>query len=91
MILVPLLSMLTDTKDDQIFPTSVSIILPICIIILFSRVTEIPAMLTAAAPYMLGSIPGGLLAGFTGRYIPTKWLHRGLGLLIVWGGIRYLC
>ena len=23
--------------------------------------------------------------------IPAKWLHRGLGIFILWGGIRYLC
>lgn len=91
MILVPLLSALTDTEDDQIFPTSVSIILPICVVILLSRFNEIATAIPTALPYLLGSIPGGVLAGITGKYIPTKWLHRGLGLLIIWGGIRYLC
>lgn len=91
MILVPLLSALTDTEDDQIFPTSVSIILPICVVILLSRFNEIATALPTALPYLLGSIPGGVLAGITGKYIPAKWLHRGLGLLIIWGGIRYLC
>ena len=91
MVLVPLLTLFTRISDDQIFPTSVSIILPICIVILVSRVHEIPANFTLALPYLLGSIPGGILAGITGNKIPTKWLHRALGLLILWGGIRYLC
>ena len=40
---------------------------------------------------ILGSMAGGLLAGWTGNRIPVKWLHRILGILIIWGGIRYLC
>ena len=91
MVLVPLLTLFTGISDDQIFPTSVSIILPICIVILVSRVREIPGNFTQALPYLLGSIPGGILAGITGNRIPTKWLHRALGMLILWGGIRYLC
>ena len=38
----------------------------------------------------LGSALGGSLAGLWGKKIPTRWLHRGLGVLILWGGIRYL-
>ena len=41
-------------------------------------------------PYLLGSALGGSLAGLWGKKIPTRWLHRGLGVLILWGGIRYL-
>ena len=46
---------------------------------------------SASLPYLAGSAAGGVLAGFLGKKIPTVWLHRGLGILIVWGGIRYLC
>ncbi len=91
MLLVPLLTWLTDIKEEQVFPSSVSIILPICIVSLcISAVgTDIP--FATAWPYLLGSIVGGLLAGFIGDKIPVKWLHRALGLLILWGGVRYLC
>jgi Na+/H+ antiporter NhaC len=34
---------------------------------------------------------GVLLAGIIGKKIPVLWLHRILGVLILWGGIRYLC
>ena len=91
MVLVPLLTLLTRIADDQIFPTSVSIMLPICFVILISRAGEVPPSFFLALPYLLGSIPGGILAGITGNRIPTIWLHRALGLLIIWGGIRYLC
>ena len=91
MVLVPLLTLLTDIKDEEIFPVSVSITLPICIVILFIRFNEITPAFSLSLPYLLGSIPGGLLAGLTGSKIPTKLLHRVLGLLIIWGGFRYLC
>jgi len=45
----------------------------------------------ASVPYLFGSAAGGFLAGMYGKKIPTKWLHRGLGVLILWGGFRYLC
>lgn len=91
MLLVPLLTKLTRIPEKQVFPTSVSIILPVCVVslLLSSSYGGIP--LKEAWPYLLGSIPGGILAGMTGKRIPVKWLHRILGILILWGGIRYLC
>ena len=91
MVLVPLLSLLTPLKEDAIFPSSISIILPICLISLsITAITgEIPW--AQAIPYLSGSGLGGLLAGIWGKKIPVTWLHRGLGILILWGGLRYLC
>lgn len=90
MVLVPLLTGAAELDDDQVFPASVSIILPICVISLLLSAPESGLPIQTAVPYLLGSIPGGLLAGFLDRKIPVKWLHRGLGILILWGGIRYL-
>ncbi len=90
MILVPLLTKLTDLEDREVFPASISIILPICFVTLaFQDGNGLP--LAKAAPYLVGSAMGGVLAGIWGRKIPTVWLHRGLGVLILWGGWRYLC
>lgn len=90
MILVPLLTFCTDLGDDEIFPASVSIILPICLVSLFFTAWQNGIAWTAALPYLIGSASGGIASGLWGRKIPVKWLHRGLGLLILWGGIRYL-
>lgn len=90
MVLVPLLSIGGDLKEDQIFPASVGIILPLCLVSLTVTGLHAPLPWTDALPYLLGSIPGGLLAGLLGKRIPTKWLHRALGLMILWGGTRYL-
>lgn len=91
MVLVPLLTFMTDLSEEEIFPASISIILPICLVSLCFTAFSAGIELRSALPYLLGSAAGGLLAGVFGRRIPAKWLHRALGLLILWGGVRYLC
>ena len=91
MVLVPLLTLLTDMTDEEIFPASISIILPICLVSLVYTAVTGTVDFSTALPYLIGSAAGGLLAGFFGKKIPVVWLHRGLGILILWGGYRYLC
>ena len=91
MVLVPLLHTFADLEEDAIFPASVSIILPMCFVTLFIRCMQTPLPWGAALPYLIGSCVGGLLAGWLGKYIPTRWLHKLLGILILYGGWRYLC
>ena len=91
MVLVPLLSWLSPLEDREVFPASVCIILPICLVSL--SLSYRPGMVTGCTVliYMAASAGGGILAGSIGKKIPTVWLHKLLGLLILWGGIRYLC
>ncbi|MBQ7801171.1 MAG: sulfite exporter TauE/SafE family protein [Oscillospiraceae bacterium] len=91
MVLVPLLSLLTDLEDQEVFSSSIAIILPICLVSLTVSGLQSGIPWSAALPWLLGSAAGGVLAGFLGQKIPTVWLHQGLGILIVWGGLRYLC
>ena len=91
MVLVPLLCWLTDIEEEAIFPASVSIILPICIISLIFRVNNGGLPWWEAMPYLIGSGIGGVAAGILGNRIPVIWLHRILGAMILWGGFRYLC
>lgn len=91
MILVPLLTGITDLEENEIFPSSVSIILPICFISLFLSQKVSALTFRTILPYLMGSTFGGILCGFIGKKIPVKWLHRVLGVLVIWGGIRYLC
>ncbi len=90
MILIPALQMFTDVREDALFPMSVSVMLPVCLLSLWltSRTTALPW--ADAWPYLLGSVAGGVLVGLFGRRIPTVWLHRFFGIMILWGGIRYL-
>ena len=88
MVLIPLLGLLTAQEDREIFASSLAIILPICLVSLFMGP---PPPWREALPWMLGSGLGGTAAGIWSKKIPAKWLHRGLGILILWGGVRYLC
>ena len=91
MVLVPLLSRVPDLEEEEIFPSSVAIILPVCLVSLGLSACASALPWKEALPYLAGSAAGGILAGIFGKRIPTLWLHRILGLLILWGGIRYLC
>lgn len=91
MVLVPLLTAVTDLDEDEIFPASVSIIFPLCLISLSITAWNASLPIREAWPYLLGSAGGGILAGLTGKRIPVVWLHRVLGILILWGGVRNLC
>lgn len=88
MILVPMLSKFGQLEEKAVFPTSVCIIFPICIVSLCLQPIHLPQNWWV---YLVGSAAGGIMAGLFGKKIPTKWLHRFLGILILYGGIRYLC
>lgn len=90
MVLVPLLTKLTDLNDSDVFPSSVSIILPVCLVSLGFSLVGGSAPPDSVIPYLIGSALGGVAAGFLGKKIPTLWLHKALGILILWGGVRYL-
>ena len=91
LVLVPLLTLMTDVDEDSVFASSVSIILPICLTSIAVTALSSGIALRPALPYLVGSVIGGLCAAVWGQKIPVCWLHRGLGLLILWGGYRYLC
>lgn len=88
MVLVPALERLTTLEERQLFSTSVAIILPLCLtsLTVYGLHGDLPW--ATAWPYLVGSGLGGICAGLWGKYIPTKWLHKILGVLILWGGIR---
>ena len=90
LVLVPLLGKKVGLAEHERFPASIAIIAPVCVT---SLLTNGRWNLTFAQvlPYLLGSAVGGVAAGVWGQRIPTVWLHRFLGGIIFWGGIRFLC
>ena len=90
MILVPMFSATPDLNEQDLFPSSISIMLPICVVSLLFSGGETATVCHDALGYLLGSGIGGILAGLFGKRISTLWLHRFLGILILWGGFRYL-
>ena len=90
MVLVPMLGKRSGLTEEEQFPASIAIIAPICVVsLLFSGLQGVT--LQQLLPYLFGGAVGGVAAGLWGKHIPTPWLHRILGALIIWGGIRYLC
>jgi len=90
LVLVPMLGKKVGLSENERFPASIAIIAPVCITsLLISGKWEIS--LGELFPYLIGSAIGGVAAGLWGRKIPTAWLHRFLGGIILWGGIRFLC
>ena len=89
MVLVPLLGKKAGISEQERFPASIAIIAPICVVSLLLS-TSWQLSFRQILPYLMGSALGGVAAGLWGKSIPTVWLHRFLGLLILWGGIRYL-
>lgn len=90
MVLVPLLTALTDLEEEEVFPSSIAVILPLCLVSLGVTALSQGLEFHTALPYLIGGAAGAIPAGLCGRKIPVKWLHRGLGILIIWGGLRYL-
>lgn len=90
MLLVPLLRSSGAFAEEEVFRSSIMIILPMCVVSL-ALGTRGPLPWTQALPYLLGGIAGGIAAASLGKHIPVTWLHRLLGVLILYGGVRYLC
>ena len=87
-VLVPLLEKLTDLPQQALFPCAIHMMVPICLLSLL--LTSGPLPWERAAPYLLGSLLGGILAQRLKNKLPVLWLHRGLGLLILVGGVKML-
>ena len=91
MILIPALNRFTDVDEEDLFPVSVSVMLPVSVISLTIGALQQHALpLAEAWPYLLGSTIGGFIAGKYCAKIPSLWLHRALGVMVLWGGFRYL-
>lgn len=89
-VLVPLLRSPGKLTEDRIFPSSTAVLIPICLVSLGIGIRSAVIPWPEAVPYLAGSSVGGVMAGIFGKKIPVAWLHKALGILILWGGWRYL-
>ncbi len=90
MLLIPGLRQLANVEEQSLFSTSVSVMLPVSAVSLWLAARQEPLPWADCLPYLLGSSLGGLGAGFLGQRIQGPWMHRALGVLMLWGGWRYL-
>ena len=88
-ILSPILGKHAGISEQERFPSCIAITAPICVIsLLFSDSSELS--FGKMLPYLLGSVIGGIVSGRWGIKIPTPWLHRILGIFMLWGGLQIL-
>lgn len=90
MLLVPLLRRLCISDDRKLFATAVAVMLPVSLVSFLICLLRGNVAFLSALPYCIGGLIGGLLGGLFYKKIPTTWLHRALGIFILWGGIRLL-
>lgn len=90
MLLVPLLKRQKLLEDRELFASAIAVMLPISLVSFLVYYLRGAVNLSAAWPYLLGGLVGGLLGGVFYRKIPTKFLHKALGIFILWGGVRLL-
>lgn len=88
MILVPLLTRWAALPDKKAFATSISIIAPLCVVSIIVYCIQGSMDFMQALPYLIGGFLGGLIGGKLFKKVPAKFLHRALGLIIIYGGIR---
>ena len=90
MVLIPLLVHLGGMESRIAFASSLSIMLPVCLVSLVSYGITDGIPFSESLPYLIGGTAGGLLAGILYKRIPTRLLHRAMGLFILWGGLRLI-
>jgi len=88
MVLLPLLTRFCRLEDKKAFATSLSVILPICLTSLCVYWLRGDLALRESLPYLLGGAAGGVIAGLLFSRVSAVFLHRALGLVILWGGLR---
>lgn len=90
MVLIPMLTKYAKIDDKLAFSTSIAIILPICLVSIAVYSANGSISLLVAAPYLVGGLVGGLAGGLLFRKVSAVFLHRVLGLFILWGGVRLI-
>ena len=90
MILVPLLVRRCGLSQRQAFATSVTIILPLCILSSIIYYFRGGLDLMNALPYLAGGLVGGWVGGKMFKRVNMLWLRRVFALLILYGGVKSL-
>ena len=89
-MLVPLLITVGKLEDKQAFSSAISIILPLCLVSILIYHLQGNLSVSAALPYLFGGLAGGAVGGLLFRHMSAHFLHKCLGLVILWGGIRLI-
>ncbi len=87
-LLVPLLMSCHQLPARRAFATSLAVMVPLSFVTGTVYALQGQLDLRAAAPYLLGGVLGGFLAGKWLKNLPVVWLRRGFGALLILSGLR---
>jgi len=90
MVLLPLLTKWQHMDAKKAFATCVGIIFPACCVSAAVYLWQVRPGLACVWPYLAGGAAGGVLGGLTFRHAPVRLLKILFGLLLLYGGVRYL-
>ena len=90
MLLVPLLTGLCRLDERRAFATSVAVILPLCALSAAIYLLRGALDFSAALPYLIGGLVGGVLGGKLFRNVSAESLRRIFALFLLFGGVRAL-
>ena len=88
LVLVPMLLRWAKLDAEKALPTSVAVILPLCVVSCIQRYGASSFDLRALWPYMAGGLAGGIAGGLTYSKMPKTLLRRILGFFILYAGVR---
>ncbi len=88
MVLIPLLTKFCKLEDKKAFASSIAIVLPLCVTSLAVYLLRGSGSFDGVVPYLIGGLAGGVLGGLLFRKVTPVFLHKALGALIVFGGLR---
>ena len=90
MVLLPLLTGWSGLEPKAAFATCVEIIFPMCCLSAAVYLFQARPELSTLIPCLLGGAAGGVIGGLTFEKIPVRWLKGFFGLVLLYGGGRYL-
>ncbi len=88
MALVPLLRGWIRLPVRRAFATSVAVMMPLCAVSAVCYAVRTGIDLSAAAPFLLGGLAGGLISGVSFRRVPPGLLVKLFAALLIFGGVR---
>lgn len=88
LLLVPLMSRYCRLEPKQAFATSLFVMLILSLVSLTVYLFRGTVDITAALPYLLGGIGGGVIGGIWMKNVQVKWLRLALAAFLLYGGIK---
>lgn len=89
-LLVPLFLKSGKMSDKETFATSISVIFVLSIVTIITYRLRGDFSVSGGLPFIAGGFIGGVIASKVFKKANVKWLKKALGVLIIYGGVRYL-